>query len=465
MANLNDEDRWLSDIDMPAVFRLLEDNGVTEVLYKVLPRNANSKNQVYLAADYSQLGKIPSGEITPHESTSKKRGKQKAVFRSALEFYWLGADGRAHLAPGAKLIFYPQYPEVRLSGFLISCKAAPSSLWAKEERGEVPDRILVLGVGNGRRIAAITLPPESPAAREIRASGPHDQYGALNILPLPGQAHGNGFLDLMRALCVIHRRGWVPSTRLDPDGNLIPCNASNCNGNTLESLLGIRSNGYSQPDYRGWEVKARQVPALDRVVTSVVTLFTPEPTAGVYSDEGVVEFIRRYGYPDTRGRENRLNFGGIYRTFRPSHVRTGLRMELDGFDIRSGNYTSNGAILLLDNDDNLAAAWPFVKLMDHWKAKHAHAAFVPAQQRIATEREYRFGRNIFLGEGAEFRLFLTAVYEGKVYYDPGIKLEDASSDRPRAKKRSQFRVKSSDLPALYVQSQTVDSCEVAGPTV
>ena len=51
MANLNDEDRWLSDIDMPAVFRLLEDNGVTEVLYKVLPRNANSKNQVYLAAD------------------------------------------------------------------------------------------------------------------------------------------------------------------------------------------------------------------------------------------------------------------------------------------------------------------------------------------------------------------------------------------------------------------------------
>ena len=95
----------------------------------------------------------------------------------------------------------------------------------------------------------------------------------------------------------------------------------------------------------------------------------------------------------------------------------------------------------------------------------AHAAFVPAQQRIATEREYRFGRNIFLGEGAEFRLFLTAVYEGKVYYDPGIKLEDASSDRPRAKKRSQFRVKSSDLPALYVQSQTVDSCEVAGPTV
>ncbi len=45
--------------------------------------------------------------------------------------------------------------------------------------------------------------------------------------------------------------------------------------------------------------------------------------------------------------------------------------------------------------------------------------------------------------------------EGKVYYDPGIKLENASK-RPRTKQRSQFRIKSANLPALYHRMDIVD---------
>lgn len=135
---------------------------------------------------------------------------------------------------------------------------------------------------------------------------------------------------------------------------------------------------------------------------------------------------------------------------------------LDGFDANNGKYSSTGAIQLLDKRDKLAAAWPFVKLMDHWKVKHAHAAFVPSQASKTGDRQYRYGRNILLGEGAEFRLFLKAVDEGKVYYDPGIKLEGASTNNPRAKKRSQFRVGSKDLSALYVSSRRVDACQEAG---
>lgn len=461
MAKADDADKWLSEIALAAVFAMLRDNGATEVLYKVLPRNANSKNQVYLASDLSQLGKIPSGDVTAHESTSKKKGGEEAVFRAALDFHWLNRDGNPVHAPDAKLIFYPQYPEVRFSGFLKGCKEAPSSLWTKEKRGAEPDRILVLGVGNGHKVFAISLPPESPAAKEIRAGEPHEAYGVLNTLPMPGQEVGDGFLELMRELCSIHRRGWVPSTRLDPNGNLVPCNAPNCNGNTLESLLGIRSNGYSLPDFRGWEVKARQVPNADRAGASVVTLFTPEPTAGVYTTGGVVEFIHRYGYADTRGHDDRLNFGGIYRAEKPAHDRTGLRLVLDGFNAVTGKYTSTGAIQLLDKQDIVAAAWPFAKLMNHWKAKHAHAAFVPSQAGKVGERQYRYGRNILLGEGAEFSRLLNAVHEGKVYYDPGIKLEGISTGKPRPKKRSQFRVSSKDLPSLYAVSRIVDACEEA----
>ena len=461
MAKADDADDWLSEIDLATVFAMLHDNGATEILYKVLPKNANSKNQVYLAPDLSQLGKIPSGEVTLHGSTSQKNGGEEAVFRSSIEFHWLGRDGQPHPAPNAKLIFYPQYPEVRFSGFLQGCKDAPSTLWVKEKRGEEPDRILVFGLGNGTKVFGLTLPPESPAAQEIRATEPHDSYGVLNILPMPGQEQGDGFRELMLELCRIHHRMWVPSTRLDPQGNLVPCNASNCNGNTLESLLGIRSNGYSQPDFKGWEVKARQVPNADNPTASVVTLFTPEPDSGVYRDEGVSEFVRRYGYSDLNGREDRLNFGGIYRVNRPAHARTGLKLVLDGFNARTGKYLATGSILLVDGKDTVAAAWPFAKLMDHWKSKHAHAAFVPSQQRLAPEREYRFGRNILLGEGAEFELLLNAVHEGKVYYDPGIKLEGISTGRPRAKKRSQFRVGSKDLPFLYSHTRLVDACEAS----
>lgn len=458
MTATKDSDNWLSHVELSTVLSMLKGNGATEFLYKVLPSNANSKNQVYLASDLSQLGKIPSGEVTAYVSTSKKKGGVEAVFRSNLDFYWIGHDGHAHRAPEAKLIFYPQYPEVRFSGFLMGCRKAPSTLWVKEKRGSEPDRILIFGLGNHDKVLGLTLPPESPAAREIRATGPHDAYGVMHFLPLSIADRGGGFEELMYRLCSIHRRGWVHSSRLDKDGDLVPCRASNCNGNTLESLLGIRSNAYALPDFRGWEVKARSVSNISNPGVSVVTLFTPEPTDGVYVDESLPVFMSRYGYTDTKGRTDRLNFGGVYRAGRAAHHRTGLRMVLHGFDPPTKRYDSNGAIRLLDKAGNEAMAWSFAKLIDHWKTKHAHAAFVPSEVIKSPDLKYRFGRSILIGEGAEFRLFLNAVHEGRLYYDPGIKLEGVSTARPKSKKRSQFRISSKDLPTLYASSRIVDSC-------
>lgn len=461
MAKRDDADRWLSDVDLTTVLAMLRTNGANELLYKILPTNANSKNQVWFASDMSQLGKIPSGDITAHDSVSKKKGGVEAVFRSRLDFYWLDQSGHACRAPDAKLIFYPQYPEVRFSGFLKGCRDAPSSLWSKERRGTEPDRILILGIGNGEKIFGITLPPEAPAAKEIRATGPHDGYGTFQILPFSDQEQGDGFAELMHRLCVIHQHGWNPSQRLNKHGVLVPCRATNCNGNTLESLLGIQSNGYALPDFRGWEVKARSVQNIDKPGASVVTLFTPEPTSGVYVTEAFPDFMSRYGYPDTKGRADRLNFGGVYRSGQPAHARTGLRMVLDGFNPATGRYETNGAVQLLDGDGKEAMAWSFAKLMDHWKVKHAHAAFVPSLRRKSPALEYRFGRQLLLGEGAQFRLFLNAIHEGKLYYDPGINLKGVSTGKPKAKKRSQFRINSKHLPKLYESSRIVDACAQA----
>src|SRR5690606_19684747 len=122
-----------------------------------------------------------------HLSTSEKNGKQEAVFRADLDFCWLTEEGRLAVAPHAKMIFYPQYPEVRFSGFLKGSKDAPSTLWSKEKRGTESGRILLLGLGNGRKVIGLTLPPEAPATREIRESGPHATYEIFGILPMPGK--------------------------------------------------------------------------------------------------------------------------------------------------------------------------------------------------------------------------------------------------------------------------------------
>lgn len=455
------DDQWLSEITLENMFDLLQDNGVSEILYKVLPRNANSKNQVYLGGkDPSEFAKLPTGDMTAHVSVSEKSGKQEAVFRADLEFYWLTSEGIPCRAPNAKMIFYPQYPEVRFSGFLRGCKSAPSTLWRKEQRGTDPGRILLLGVGNGKKIIGLTLPPEAPAAKQILAGGPHASYGVLNILPMPGKRQRDGFLDLMQELCRINHLGFITSMRLDTHGNKVPCKASNCNGNTLEALLGIRSNGYSMPDFMGWEVKARQVSNADKPTGSVVTLFTPEPSLGIYNDDGIEAFIRRFGYLDKLGRPDRLNFGGIHRASDPKyHHLTGLRMVLDGYNPETVAFKPEGSVLLVDVRGSVAAGWPFAKLMDHWKIKHAQAAYVPTQQLLMPVRQYRYGSKVLLGQGAEFRLLLHALHEGSVYYDPGIKLEGMSQAKPTWKKRSQFRVRSKNLPSLYLQSRVVDVCD------
>lgn len=462
MNHQDDTNQWLSRISLDTVFDLFRAQGVKELLYKVLPQNANSKNQVYLASDLSQLGKLPTGEVHAHESVSRKNGGAEAVFRASLEFYWLDEMGGANLAPEAKLIVYPQYPEVRFSGFLRGCTKAPSNLWTKEHRGTEPDRILIFGVGNGKKIFGLTLPPEAPAAKETRAGEPHDEYGLLQILPFPDQERDNGFQALMQRLCTIHRRGWVASTRLNREGILVPCNASNCGGNTLESLLEIRSNGYALPDFQGWEIKARNVSNVMWPTSTTVTLFTPEPDSGLYVTEPFAAFMARYGYPDRNGRPDRLNFGGRHIANGLKHHLTGLRMILDGYNPTSGLTNANGAIRLIDDADREVMAWSFAKIMEHWKIKHAHAAFVPCEGQTQPERKYRYGADVLLCEGAEFRLVLKSIACGALFYDPGIKLEGISSDHPTPKKRSQFRINSKNLPALYKSSRIANVCSESG---
>ena len=186
----------------------------------------------------------------------------------------------------------------------------------------------------------------------------------------------------------------------------------------------------------------------ENIETKVITLMTPEPTEGFYKDEGVEAFIRKFGYPDQQGREDRFNFGGRH-FVNEKCERTGLRLALEGYDPETSKITDLSGGICLVNDDILAAKWPFAGIIDHWKRKHAQAAYVPALCKVENkDRSYWYGPVVRLCEGTDFLLLLNALYEGRIYYDPGIKLENAST-RPKVKRRSQFRVHSKNIKYLY----------------
>ncbi|WP_205945896.1 MvaI/BcnI family restriction endonuclease [Pedobacter hiemivivus] len=407
--------------------------------------NDNSKNQMYLAGSFDILNILPIKEI----KTVATGDWSKERFKASLSFKWIGDDFNLYPAPKSQLILYPKYPEVRFSGFLIGCQNPPSELMTQRLAG----RLFFFGVGSDGSVLGYVAGPHSELAIEYQNYGYSYEYGVFKVLELPKLV--NNKQRLINELKRIHDLGWIKSKRLDRAGRILPCLAPNCGGYTLEAELGITPNGYSEPDFLGWEIKQFGVANFNRISSAVITLMTPEPTNGVYVKEGTESFIRQYGYEDKSGKADRMNFGGIHR-FGLRQALTSLKLELVGFDRSSGKIrNSDGRIVLLDVNENEAASWSFSSMLLHWNRKHNQACYIPSLCEKTVDRQYRYGNNVILGSGTDFQLFLSQMALGNIYYDPGIKMENASS-KPLIKKRSQFRIISKNLPFLYKSNESLD---------
>ncbi|RYE58487.1 MAG: MvaI/BcnI restriction endonuclease family protein [Sphingobacteriales bacterium] len=415
-----------------------------KIYIKVLSPNDNSKNQVYLAGSFDILNILPITEIK-----SEAAGNwNKERFKASLNFKWIGDDLNLYPAPKSQLILYPKYPEVRFSGFLIGCQNPPSHMMTQRLAG----RLFFFGVGEDGSVIGYVADPTSDLSLEFWNRGYSYESGVFKVIELPRLS--NNKQRLLSELARIHKLGWIESKRLDKYGNVLPCNASNCGGYTLEAELGVTPNGYSEPDFLGWEVKQFGVTSFQKVNTAIITLMTPEPTNGFYAEDGAAAFILKYGYKDKRGRVDRMNFGGVHK-FGDVHPTTKLKLSLTGFDIVSGKIRdTEGRIALIDANHNEAAAWSFASLLLHWNRKHNQACYVPSLSDKTGDRKYRYGNNVILGSGTDFQLFLRQVALGNIYYDPGIKMV-GQGGKPAIKKRSQFRIKSVNLPTLYKSNEIV----------
>jgi MvaI/BcnI restriction endonuclease family len=428
------------------LLKLMRDHGADRIYAKKLSPNDNSKNQIYLGGGFGALNIIPHGEIVT--DTREIAGSKQDRPKASVIFYWLDEDGR-HPAPNAQLILYP---EVRMSGFLKGCKAAPSDLLTVRDEG----RILFFGItANGDVLGYATGPNDSITA-EINARD-WQAIGVFIELPTDPDNKVSSKEILLTELRRIYGLHWIASQKLAKDGTKAPYAARNGGGYTLEAELGITPNGYSEPDFMGWEVKQYAVNNFTKFLPKgPITLMTPEPNGGIYKEKGPGEFLRRFGYADKSGKADRFNFGGIYTCDKTFHADTGLRISVNGYDAASGKITDlNGGIHLVNAADELAASWSFTGMMEHWNRKHAQAAYVPSLFQTPPP-EYAYGARILLCEQTDFLLFLKGFASGAVYYDPAVKVEKASSAKPEIKRRSQFRVKHNQITQMYHSYEVID---------
>ena len=81
---------------------------------------------------------------------------------------------------------------------------------------------------------------------------------------------------------------------------------------------------------------------------------------------------------------------------------------------------------------------------------------MPYESNKATPPCYQYASPTLLGEGTNFNLYLSALSQGLVVFDPATKLMNASSEKPSFKPRSQFRISIPNLKQLYHKFEAVD---------
>jgi hypothetical protein len=423
-------------------------HGATRLYAKELAPNDNTKNQIYLGPSFEVLQLIPFGEIVASTIAPEK------VLQASINLDWIDETGESAPASRTKFILYPQYPEVRLSGFVMGCRNAPSEWLNNEKKGRTEGRVLFLGISpNGKVLAYLGTPSStlSNSFKAIKASfPPAGVLTDISGLLLRIKAADEDF-ELIGRLKAIHAKGWIDAKRLVKGGKIVDCNGTNCGGLTLEAELGVEENGASEPDFLGWEIKQHKTTNYLRHGTGPITLLTPEPDGGSYVD-GVEEFVERYGAHTER--ENISYFQGIHYAG-TEHPDTGMRLEVIGYDKASNKIVdANGCVALVSPSHDIAASWSFRKILTHWCRKHNKAAYIPAEVDRESDRpKYRYGKNVKLCRSTDATLLLKAVAEGHVYYDPGIKLDRATS---RTHRRSQFRIKFKQVSRLYRQTDDKD---------
>ncbi|HUY86070.1 MAG TPA: MvaI/BcnI family restriction endonuclease, partial [Acidimicrobiales bacterium] len=416
----------------------------------------NEKNQIYLGTSDSLMGLFPGTQRfrTPSESRSKGHSRPGAnKIEKMVPFSWIHPGDRLVAAPHTRVIYYLQYPELRLSGFLKDSEG-PESL-RRDELDRYGRRVLVLGVRSTDVVGMVITDADGPGLVDDLSGLPHlPGSSLLRTLTLPQSTTA---IDPTRLLAELRELSGSlhDAVRLARPGQLPKFQRANQGGGwTLEALLGIPNNGVSAPDKYGFELKSFS--------TNRVTVITTEPDFGYRHDYGVAEFLKVFGWPSKSDASKRV-FNGPY------YCNTELRgntFTIDHWDFENNAPDGSGepTVLLVNIDTaTVIEGWSFDHLSAHWNLKHAGALYVETSgQRMDPGRypsHYMFGPVAYLGLGTSILHLLRAVGSRVVHLDPGDSLNSLGKVHPR----TQWRVAgnraaplSNQLAHLYDEFQVID---------
>lgn len=436
---------------LPELVELLSRIGADTALLKTLPKNANDKNQIYVASDFGVIFDLFDVTLSERgESTSETKGRStpgkripEAVFN---DFAWLRRDRSEVKARRVKAIIYTQYPEARLSGLQSIEGTMPASLSVNfTKHNPETKRLLVLAqLPRGKCVGLVCVNLTSGFEKELKALPGFERAPACKRLKIK-QNRSSELENRLAAVVGKPLRG----CRLDAFGHTLPFSGTQVCGYTLEHALGIIPNSNSDGDLLGIELKTHTKPK--------VTLFTPEPDGGVYTED-FARFMKTYGYQDADGdyrltglhranemcsksgltlrvRETRADASGELQTY-PYNQLTPLTPKLDSIDVA-----------LIGPQGEVAASWSLERLMNCWGAKHNEVIYIPASKTDNPDHaEYKkgyeqivtFEPNVMWCWETTAERLLKAIQDGIIYLDPAPKLH--ASDPAKNKRRAQWRV-------------------------
>lgn len=445
---------------------LLKEFDCQTLLIKELTKNNNDKNQVYIHSNPDFLNSIFDltfdyrAASTSNKRRSKKQPIPEARFNS---FAWIATDKSLHLVEHCKGILYAQYPEVRLSGFQATTGIMPHSMsigFTKEQPNI--SRYLAIGAtAKGAAYALMLVAPEKTFIDEFKSQPFPKESKACKIVELESKLTDSNKLKILLAERIMNKD--VKGCRLTPEGKTLPFTGTQVHGYTLEHELGITTNADKDGDIFGIELKC--------FTNKKLTLFTPEPDGGLYF-ESFPEFMRRYGY----SKEAVYRFTGLHRVDQineKSQLKLAVLCSHKKDDGKLINYDTNKPfkdqlrnlqVVLLDDDNTLAASWSITRLFNNWGVKHNEAVYVPAKvenNTVADEVALGFTKRVFFGsevlwcKRSGLEQMLNAIVKGIIFLDPAPKYDP---DNPRNnKRRSQWRINNiyRDAPSLYEKVETI----------
>ena len=427
----------ITSFDMIEV--LFRSVGVKQIFVKnpLAEKQDNEKNQIVLrsAGSTSIANLFPAKlELRSPSKSEKKRHSNPGIPKIGmnLDFRWLHAKGTSSVAPDAKIIVYPQYPEARFSGFLAACQSPPDAL-RRDNQAKYGKRILILGANDDGVTFGLVVTELEDAVVSVFPDLP--KFEPIPILQTHeiGTPVGSSLLGLLLSELKSISGKWHPSISLRPgDTTPIPFKGNQGAGFTLEALLNVPRNADKAPDKHGFELKSFKP-------SGKISLMTPTADLGPEGEQSFRDFMAVYGWLGARG-DGRQVFNGTFRYRKPNKRRDGHHYMLDIHGYPLSDVEQDIYVMLSNADsDELVSGWSMKKLLDSWNKKHAAACYVEYERRNYTgglpghDAEYRFTGRLLVCHGTSIWRYLSAIADNYVYYDPGheITAKGAATVRPQ----------------------------------